>query len=378
MGAEERLRPRRARGSEGGARRTGETSRPSALGALLLGVAAWVGAVACSARPLHPVAPVPPDLAPWVGEGVGLDRLVTLTRDLGATSAFFGDELGFAVSPGQVFHDGFAVHYVTFRDRPLFEIQSIYDRERALAEWGPTEVRFLDAQEGGFQIGIGVSDIPRARRQLAALGVPERGALGSPAQTSFDGTQAPMANKSAVLLPEELPGPHAHLTPVYFTNYTHVARGSGRERPPAARHPALRERHPNGATRIDAVYLAVDDLEEALAAYGDLGFTGFALGEHEAWGARMATLDAHSAELVLLAPARPGGPVADFLRERGQRVAPLGMRVAVRDLDLAQSIVEHNLECSLRRYRVAGVPCFLVPLERTAGVFVEFTQEQRF
>jgi hypothetical protein len=47
----------------------------------------------------------------------------------------------------------------------------------------------------------------------------------------------------------------------------------------------------------------------------------------------------------------------------------------VRDLALAQSIVEHNTGRSMVRYDVGSRPGFLAPPELTSGLFVEFVQE---
>ena len=88
-----------------------------------------------------------------------------------------------------------------------------------------------------------------------------------------------------------------------------------------------------------------------------------------------ATLDAACADLVLLEPDRAGGRVDRFLRARGQVVAPMGVRIGVRDLDLAQGLIEHNTGCSLVRYDIEERAGFLVPPERTSDVFVEFVQD---
>ncbi len=317
----------------------------------------------------------PEEWKQWIGEGVGLDRLVTLTRDLSATSEFFTNELGFHVIPGQVFDDGFAVNYIYFHRRPLFEIQSIYNKQLAQEKWGDVEVRFLEKHQGGFQVGIGVSDIPEARRRVRQLNLPEQGSLGSPAQTGFEGTQAPYENKSAVLLAQDQREPYQYVAPLYFTNYTDVARKDGRERRPEDIHPALRHTHPNTATQIMAVYMAVDDLDKALSAYRSLGFTRAALGEHEQWGARMARLPALSADLLLLEATQPDGIVGNFLRGRGQAVAAMGVRIGVQDLALAQSVIEHNTGRSMTRYEIRNRPGFFVPPELTSDVFVEFVQE---
>ena len=317
----------------------------------------------------------PAELRQLVGEGVGLDRLITLARELSATSEVFVNELGFNVTPGQIFNDGFAVNYIFFHQRPLFEILSIYDKQLALEKWGDVEVRFLEKQQGGFQIGIGVSDIPRVRQHVNRLNLTEQGALGSPAQTVFTGVQEPFENKAAVVLGEEQRDPHHYVVPVFFTNYTYTALNVGRERRPEDRHPALRNTHPNTATRIAAAYLAVDNLDKAISAYEDLGFTSVVRGEHKHLGARTATLNAINADVVLLEPLQPDGIVGNFLRERGTATGAMGVSIAVQDLELARSIVEHNTGRSMVSYDTGYGPSFLVPPEITSDVYIEFVQE---
>ncbi len=85
-------------------------------------------------------------------------------------------------------------------------------------------------------------------------------------------------------------------------------------------------------TAVDHVGIAVADLDEAIAWYGDtLGFVATHVETNEEQGVREAMLSAPGddggAAIQLLAPLRPDSPIGKFLDRNGPGIQQLAYRV---------------------------------------------------
>lgn len=73
-----------------------------------------------------------------------------------------------------------------------------------------------------------------------------------------------------------------------------------------------------GAVKLDHVAIAVDDLDEAVRAYGlALGTSEVKYETVESEGVRLAIFRLEEGRLELMQPLSDDGPVADYLRRRG-------------------------------------------------------------
>ncbi|HEU5169616.1 MAG TPA: methylmalonyl-CoA epimerase [Gemmatimonadales bacterium] len=126
--------------------------------------------------------------------------------------------------------------------------------------------------------------------------------------------------------------------------------------------------------QIAHIGVAVDDLDAALAFYRHV----LGLEPHPpqvADGADIVSLSFGDAEVELLTPREPGGPIARFLARRGPGIHHICYRVA--DLDAALEA------CRAAGYRLVDDPprrgaggrriAFVHP-KSTAGILVELTE----
>jgi methylmalonyl-CoA/ethylmalonyl-CoA epimerase len=125
--------------------------------------------------------------------------------------------------------------------------------------------------------------------------------------------------------------------------------------------------------RIAHVGIAVADLESALAFYRDV----LGLEPHQPEtvdGAIIVALSFGDAEVELLAPSEPAGPIARFLARRGPGIHHICYRVP--DLDAALEACRkagYRLVDEVPRKGAAGRRIAFVHPKATAGILLELT-----
>jgi methylmalonyl-CoA/ethylmalonyl-CoA epimerase len=124
------------------------------------------------------------------------------------------------------------------------------------------------------------------------------------------------------------------------------------------------------------VAVVVADLDEALARYRALGFSGgerFVLGEQSV---EVATLRSGTGWIELIRPTDPDGPIARYLAKRGEGVHHVAY--AVPDLRAALSTLQAagiRLIDAAPRVGAHGWRIAFVHPESCAGVLTELVQE---
>jgi len=130
-------------------------------------------------------------------------------------------------------------------------------------------------------------------------------------------------------------------------------------------------------TKIRAVHIAVNNVEEAAKLYTDnFNLQVSASGSNPAEGIRQAVLPVGDAVIELIEPLDPEqGPVAKFLQNRGEGVYMMAWEVE--NLDSAiQSLTEKGVRLlnADPESRAKGVNVFIHP-KSTKGVLVELVQK---
>jgi len=129
--------------------------------------------------------------------------------------------------------------------------------------------------------------------------------------------------------------------------------------------------HPNGALRLDRVYIAVPDVAVAAASYGRvLGMSVPKIQRGAVIKADMAVFDLGPTGLTVAQPAEPG-PAAEALARRGP--GPFQMLYRTSSMDAAVRWMEsHGMPPPARGIRNTGEQAILVGPDQACGVYIGF------
>jgi catechol 2,3-dioxygenase-like lactoylglutathione lyase family enzyme len=263
--------------------------------------------------------------------------------------------LGFNIYPGGV-HTGRATHNaIAFTGEEYLEVLSIRDRA-AVTPGSPDEslARYLD-RGGGFRVIALQSDdlegdVAAMRRRGVDVGPIQDGGRRTPAGQELRWRAA-------------FPGPGAPL-PVFFIQHLTPFEERRRQVPKAGDHP-------NGALRVDRVYVTVPDVAAASRLYARvLGLPEPRIQRGAVIKADMAVFDLGPTGLTVAQPAEPG-PAAEALGRCGP--GPFQVLYRTSSMDGAvRWMTGHGLPEPAQGVRNTGERAILVTPEYTGGAYVGF------
>ena len=263
--------------------------------------------------------------------------------------------LGFNVSPGGV-HPGQGTHNaIAFHEEDYLELLSVRDRDEYRAGHpGGGLLEFL-ARSGGLRY-IAVqsddleADVAQMRRRGIEVSDPRDGARQTPTGQVWRWQAATL-------------GPR-HPLPLFFIEHLTPLH----ER----RHQALQTgTHPNGALRVERVYIAVMDVPAAAETYSHvLGIPVPKVQRGTVINADMAVFDLGPTGLTVAQPAEPG-PAADALARRGP--GPFQALYRTSSMDAAAHwMASHSLPPPARGLRNTGEQAMLVRPDDACGAYIGF------
>ena len=263
--------------------------------------------------------------------------------------------LGFNIYPGGA-HTGRATHNaIAFTGEEYIEVLSLRDRA-AVVPGSPDEslARYLDGG-GGFRVVALQSDdlegdVAAMRRRGVDVGEIRDGGRRTPAGQELRWRAA-------------FPGPGAPL-PVFFIQHLTPLEERRRQVPEAGDHP-------NGALRVDRVYVTVRDVTAASGLYARvLGLPEPRIQRGAVIKADMAVFDLGPTGLTVAQPAEPG-PAAEALARSG----PGPFQVLYRTSGMEQAVrwmTGHGLPEPAQGVRNTGERAILVGPQYTGGAYVGF------
>ena len=261
--------------------------------------------------------------------------------------------VGFHIYPGGA-HTGRATHNaIAFTGEEYIEVLSLRDRA-AVAAGGPDEslARYLD-EGGGFRVVALQSDDLTA--DVAAM----RG-RGVDVGEIRDGGRRTPAGQELRWRAAFLGGVHA--LPIFIIQHLTPLAERRRQVPKAGDHP-------NGALRVERVYIAVPDVTAAARAYARvLGLPVPAIHRGQVIKADMAVFDLGPTGLTVAQPAEPG-PAAEAMARRGP--GPFQVLYRTRSMDAAAHwMASQGLPPPTRGVRNTGEQAMLVSPEQAGGAYI--------
>jgi catechol 2,3-dioxygenase-like lactoylglutathione lyase family enzyme len=263
--------------------------------------------------------------------------------------------IGFNIYPGGA-HTGRATHNaIAFTGEEYIEVLSLRDRS-AVAAGGPDEslARYLD-EGGGFRVVALQSDdlaadVAAMRARGVDVGDIREGGRRTPAGQELRWRAAFLGGADAL--------------PIFFIQHLTPLGERKRQVPKAGDHP-------NGALRVERVYIAVPDVAAASRAYARvLGLPAPTVQRGRVIKADMAVFDLGPTGLTVAQPAE-AGPAAEALARRGP--GPFQVLYRTGGMDGAvRWMTGHGLPEPTRGVRNTGEQAILVGPEHAGGAYIGF------
>ena len=264
--------------------------------------------------------------------------------------------IGFDVYPGGA-HTGRATHNaIAFQQDDYLELLSLRDLDAPVTP-GSSDARLAEflARGGGFryvavQSDDLAADVEAMRRRGVDVSDPADGARRAPGGQELRWRAAGLGAGNPL--------------PIFFVQ--HLTPLAERRR-----QVARAGEHPNGALRLDRVYIAVDDVAASARTYARV--LGVAVPKTQRGAvikADMTVFDLGPTGLTVAQPAEPG-PAAEALAGRGP--GPFQVLYRTRSMDAAARWMEgHGLPPPARGIRNTGEQAMLVGPEQACGAYVGF------
>src|SRR5262245_28402649 len=244
--------------------------------------------------------------------------------------------IGFNISPGGV-HPGQGTHNaIAFHEEDYLELLSVRDRDEYLAGHPAGSLLDFLARGGGLRyIAVQsddlVADVAQMRQRGVDIGEPLDGARQTP-------TGQVLRWKTATLGPR-------HPLPLFFIEHLTSL--------PERRQEAQAGSHPNGALRLDRVYIALEDVAAAAQTYSDvLGIPVPKVKRGTVITSDTVLFNLGPTGLTVAQPAEPG-PAADALDRRGR--GPFQVLYRTLSMDAAARwMADHGVPPPARGIRNTG------------------------
>ena len=296
-----------------------------------------------------------------------LDHVMVMVRDLQVASANFG-RLGFRVIPGGVLPGGLENTLIPFGvGKPYVELVGI--RSPGGAQIRDNE-EFLARGEGAIYAGLRVASADSVAKRLREIGI----AVPDPftGTIKVEGvTETPPALWKDVIVPH---GSSPRADPLFFVESLGDYRALL-----AAQDPELLRRydeqrslpHPNGATALSSVWLAVEDLDLAVRRYEHLGFERVREFRVEPLEARAIEVALARGSLLLLESESPRGPIRRLLDLRQFGTELPGISVEVPNLEQALASIAPEIRAGIRPDQGASGRHVMIPADSAHGLWME-------
>lgn len=309
------------------------------------------------------------DVSPVLGSGHGLDHVGIAVRNLSEAEQLFRERLGFTVGGDGKHPGGTANAGIDLKDNHQYiELISVYDRQKAAAHDADL-VHFLDHHEGALFLGLDTSSAGSAARYLRAQGLHVDGPTGGSWTPDGFKEQFPEQWKSVSFSKAAVPG-----NTIFFIEYNEAVWEQLEKRYPKLKPDPRETVHANGALGIQAVWMAVKDLEAATSAYQRVGLPAARAVDVSFLGAKAREIRAGVGSILLVAPSVPTGAAAKFVHQRGEGVIGLTLRVS--DVMKTRMVLAERTHAELPVYPGVYGRSVVVPGELAKGVWIEFSESR--
>ncbi len=264
----------------------------------------------------------------------------------------------------------------------------IYDPEKVSAAAqapGPQEALISNMlrriqDQGGLILSynVDVSPIEDAAAFLGTLG--KKATLPQSITTLRDGKQQPRAWQFLTI--EEDPSAPAGVPGGLGVGFLEYRNNIADQRLPQQRERIEKERpdgrrkpgdlHANTARKLNAVWVAVPNVEDAVKRAQSFGFTPGRERKLSVLGAVGREVACGQGQIVFWTASNAASPLASAVNRQG--FGPFGVSVGVSDLNRAHELVEQGTGKRFQIDRSGAQPSFFVSPDDAGGIWIEFVQ----
>jgi catechol 2,3-dioxygenase-like lactoylglutathione lyase family enzyme len=306
--------------------------------------------------------------ADLLGEGHGVDHVVVAVRDLDASQSLFVDSLGFSGAPRAQF-PGVSNTEFWFSDTTYLELITVTDREQAMG-FMPQLPEFLERHErGAMYLGLDVASATHAVEYLSERGFEVMGPLAGSA--AVEGLEEPLPDMwhYVMFMQPAVPG-----DAIFFIEYDRAGLEVLAQQQPVYA-PQQYMSHPNTALGIQAVWMAVNDVDAAAAAFESVGIPAGPVLERNFFSDRARKIETGHGDILLLEPTEDDGFTARFMEARGEGIMGVSLRVA--SLARAREVMAPAIARRLLPHSGFYGGAFLVQPVLTRGLWIELFEERQ-
>ncbi len=299
-----------------------------------------------------------------IGNGSGLDHIGIVGAHLLDLEQAFRERLGFSLYSGSRYPTGVYNALVPFQGTPAYlELLSFYKQvDRSDLATAYLEDRMRVGGPAFFAVNCAPIEGTAARLRDHGFTL-----IGPRGRTVLRNGKEEPAPYQIVRVNEDLIGPKESLS---FIEYRNNAERLGPERLANVRKRLQQpsgEFHPNTARRLESVWVAVRDLNQATEVMRRMGFTSGAVRQAPLLFATGREFLCGGGMIVLWAP-RGRGTMDGVLNQRGE--GPFGMTLEVLDINAARRTLERG-GTKLKPEWVTDHG-FIIPPEISGGSWMEF------
>jgi catechol 2,3-dioxygenase-like lactoylglutathione lyase family enzyme len=291
------------------------------------------------------------ETATVLGTGSGLDHVIVIVRDLEKATRDFKEVLGFTEGRGGNFPGGIQSRAVRFASNYL-ELMSV---DPSQASPDNELIRLLKEREGGYAFALSVSSAQQTADSLRARKFEVVGPVSTPIIS-----EGAKEVKAAPWRTVAITKPTLPFEPLFFIQYE------------AREARSIPSEHPNSATDLHSVWIAVKDLESATEGYENLGLPPGRERQVLQLAAKGREIGAGQGVILLLQATGTKGPLASYVAQHGEGV--VGMSIEVRDLEVARTLLRNSTKQHFEPYNGPYGRSIVVSPEFTHGVWIELFQ----
>jgi len=311
------------------------------------------------------------DPSSLLGGEQGLDHVGVAVKDLDGARKIYSEKLGFGSPQEGKLPNGLKNVNFYFGDTTYLELVTYYDRQK-----NPWVASFVDRHEkGAMFLMLCVYSYAHTANFLRRRGFEVGNPL--PGRIETKGARNPQPGRrrapmwvNFTLKDKGLSGN------VSFIAYSRRMRNYMLRR---LKDEKLRRKtfsHPNTALGLRSAWIAVKQLKPARKVFESIGLQGGRDFDMKPLDARGSEIKAGQGTLMLVEPRhRARGPVADFLKRRGEGI--VGLSFEVESLETARRLIENRAKIKLEPYDGPLGRAFMVPQEQAFGVYLELFEKKR-